>query len=363
MSNSAQIRRDTVAKTPPSGPLVVVSEEPFNAETRLGWQHGVITPNQAFYVRNHFPVPHLDVSAWRLRVDGEVERALTLTYEALRALPSQTVVVTLECAGNGRAGMQPRVSGEPWQYGAVSTAEWTGVPLRNVLLEAGMRSSVTDVVAAGADGGWVADADRSLSFARSLTREQALHPECLLAYLMNGEELPAPHGYPVRLIVPGAYGMASVKWVQGIQASNVPFVGYYQTERYVLPQALGDAMANESLHTIRVRSLLAEPEEGAVIARGEQRLRGYAWSGAGPIARVEVSTDGGSTWQAASLLGEASRYAWREWEYQWQANALGPAVLRSRAYDALGNQQPEDAVWNALGYANNAVMAVNVMVE
>ena len=338
--------------------LVVVTQEPFNAEAPLAEQIGLLTPTPLHYVRTHFGTPHLSAQDWRLALDGEVVRPYHLSYDELRALPSRSLLVTLECAGNGRSGLHPPAEGEPWQYGAVSTAEWTGVPLVTLLEAAGLTSRAREIVIEGADRGTVATRKDAIPFARSLPLEAALHPDTLLAYAMNGEPLTAAHGFPARLIVPGWYGMAAVEWVTRIAALAAPFAGYYQTERYIMAHPERGETTREPLTTIRVRSLIITPAAGAVLPRGTHRLRGLAWSGEAPVTRVEVSVDGGDNWEPAELASPVERYAWRRWEYTWQARVPGPATLRSRAFDDAGRAQPSEPEWNRLGYANNAIQGV-----
>jgi DMSO/TMAO reductase YedYZ molybdopterin-dependent catalytic subunit len=258
--------------------------------------------------------------------------------------------------------MDPQMDGEPWGYGAASCAEWTGVPLYRVLAYAGLGAEASSVVVEGADGGYVAEAGRRLTYERGLSREQALDPDTLLAYSMNGEGLPVEHGFPLRLIVPGWYGMAAVKWVTRIVAQSHPFDGFYQADRYVIVPPTPDQTASTPLTQMRVRSLIGEPAEGMSLPCGMHCVRGLAWSGAGPITRVEVSVNGGMEWETADLTSGPERYAWRRWEYHWDATAPGPNVLMSRAVDAAGNRQPTEAEWNRLGYANNAIQCVHVIV-
>jgi DMSO/TMAO reductase YedYZ molybdopterin-dependent catalytic subunit len=344
-------------------PLDVVTAEPLNAETRLEAQVGVLTPTAAFYVRDHFPVPSIDPDAWRLTLDGEVDRPLALTYDALLALPSRSLLVTLECAGNGRRALDPPAEGEPFGYGVASTAEWTGVPLRLVLEAAGMRPTTREVLFAGADSGPNPEAGgATMAFERSLPVDRALHPDTLLAYAMNGEELPAVHGFPLRLVVPGWYGVAAVKWLMHITALATPFTGFFQRERYVLTHPERGETAVTPLTTIPPRSLVVAPADGARLPPGAQRLRGLAWSGQAPVERVEVSVDDGQTWGAAAWTSEPVHYAWRAWAYRWEATSPGPATVRSRAFDAAGHTQPATADWNRLGYANNAIQVVHVTV-
>ncbi|MGO8950254.1 MAG: sulfite oxidase [Ktedonobacterales bacterium] len=344
--------------------LIVVTPEPFNAETRLESQVGMLTPARAFYVRNHFHMPTIDRADWRLTLDGEVGRRRELTYDELRALPRRSIVVTLECAGNGRTGLHPPAEGEPFGYGVASTAEWTGVPLHTVLETAGLRPRTREVLFVGADGGPNPEAGGvSMTFERSLPVERALHPDTLLAYAMNGEELPAAHGFPLRLMVPGWYGMASVKWLARISALAAPFAGFYQRERYVMTHPERGKTTERPLTTIPPRSQLVAPSEGATLPRGTHWLHGLAWSGEAPVERVEVSADDGQTWQAADWTSEPMRYAWRSWAYRWEATSPGPASLRSRAFNAAGHTQPATAEWNRLGYANNAIQVVRLTVS
>jgi DMSO/TMAO reductase YedYZ molybdopterin-dependent catalytic subunit len=346
-----------------SSPLVVVTTDPFNAETRLDAQMGVLTPNPAFYVRDHFSMPRIDPSDWRLTLDGEVTRPLALTYYELRALPSHTLLVTLECAGNGRRAFEPPAEGEPFGYGVASTAEWTGVPLRTVLEAAGPRPTAREVLFVGADSGPNPEAGGvTMAFERSLPIERAMHPDTLLAYAMNGEELPTAHGFPLRVLVPGWYGVAAVKWLVRISALASPFAGFFQRERYVMvhPER-GDTTATP-LTTIPPRSQLVAPTDGARLPRGVHLLHGLAWSGTALVERVEVSADDGRTWRVADWTSEPARYAWRTWEYRWDATSPGPATLRSRALDAAGHTQPAAAEWNRLGYANNAIQVVHVTI-
>jgi DMSO/TMAO reductase YedYZ molybdopterin-dependent catalytic subunit len=344
-------------------PLVVVTADPFNAETQLENQPGVLTPNPAFYVRNHFALPRIDLAGWRLTIDGEVASPLALTYDALRTLPSRSLLVTLECAGNGRRALDPPADGEPFGYGVASTAEWTGVPLRMVLEAAGLRPTAREILFVGADSGSNPEAGgATMTFERSLPVERALHPDTLLAYAMNGETLPATHGFPLRLVVPGWYGVAAVKWLMRMRVLAAPFAGFFQRERYVMAHPeRGEATATP-LTVIPPRSVLVAPVDGARLLRGEQRLRGLAWSGQAPVERVEVSVDNGRVWRTADWTSEPAHYAWRAWGYGWEATSPGPVTLLSRAVDGAGHTQPATAEWNRLGYANNAIQVVCVTV-
>jgi DMSO/TMAO reductase YedYZ molybdopterin-dependent catalytic subunit len=237
------------------------------------------------------------------------------------------------------------------------------VTLATVLAAAGLTPKAREIVVEGADRGYVAKAGDTIAFARSLGLETALHPDTLLAYAMNGEPLSAAHGFPVRLIVPGWYGMASVKWVRRIEAIGGTFDGFYQTRQYVMDKPDSGESAGTPLTTMRTRSLITAPTVGARLRRGRYCVRGLAWSGSAPVTCVEVSVDGGTSWEPAEFASGPERYAWRRWEFLWEATDAGPATLRSRAFDTASNTQPDEPEWNQLGYANNAIQVVEVMVE
>jgi DMSO/TMAO reductase YedYZ molybdopterin-dependent catalytic subunit len=336
----------------------LVSRRPLDAETSLVHHVGVLTPTPLFYHRNHFPFPARGPRT--ISIAGAVGKPFDLRADAILSMPSRTLLMTMECAGNGRSDLQPEVQGEPWAFGAVSTAEWTGVPLCDVLAEAGLQPGVREILFVGADHGYVQAAGTEIPFARSLPAEKAQDPDVILAFAMNGEPLGREHGGPLRLIVPGWYGVASVKWLARIEALREPFTGFYQADRYVMPDGCGGM---RPLREMRVKSLIASPSDGARLERGLRLIRGMAWSGDGPITLVEVSVDAGDTWSPAHMASREERYAWRRWEYLWEARSNHSVVLLSRAVDAAGNSQPKAPEWNALGYANNAIQRVNVTVQ
>jgi DMSO/TMAO reductase YedYZ molybdopterin-dependent catalytic subunit len=258
--------------------------------------------------------------------------------------------------------MRPQAEGEPWGYGAASTAEWTGVSLRTVLQQAGLAPAAREIVVEGADRGYVAAEDGVIPFARSLPLDRAMHSDTLLAYSMNGEVLPPEHGFPVRLVVPGWYGMAAVKWVARIEAIAHSFRGFYQVERYTMAHPEQGETESTPLTKIAMRSLITMPEDGDTLLRGRHTLRGLAWSGFAPVSQVEVSVDGGVTWSPATWTSDPARYAWRSWEYGWRAQRPCEASLQCRATDEAGNMQPIEPLWNRLGYANNAIQTVHVSI-
>jgi DMSO/TMAO reductase YedYZ molybdopterin-dependent catalytic subunit len=343
--------------------LVVHRAHPLNSETSIPALIGsVVMPNAHFYVRNHFQIPKLDAEAYRLSVSGAVDRSLSLGLRDLRNMPSQTLIATLECAGNGRTLFDPPVPGEKWNLGAVSTAEWTGVPLVEVFDRAGVQSPACEVVFRGADGGEVDGAAGGIAFERSLSVADARQGGALLAYAMNGEPLPLQHGYPLRVIIPDWYAVASVKWLTEIELVDRPFSGHYQTDKYQYEWQREGHTVREPVTLQRVRALITEPSPHQELPRGEFAVRGVAWSGAAAIARVEVSVNG-ERWQDARLIGERQRHRWQWWELLTRVHDPGPLTVRARATDLAGRTQPDVAEWNRMGYGNNAIQQVPVRIR
>jgi DMSO/TMAO reductase YedYZ molybdopterin-dependent catalytic subunit len=318
----------------------VVTAFPENSETPLHSVHGWVTPNRLFFVRDHFDTPIVDRAAWRLRIEGLVERPLEMTWDELTALPQRSVFATVECAGNGRSFLKTRAPGVQWGAGAIGHAEWTGVPLRLVLERAGLKPGAVEVVFEGIDRGTEADHPEPMHFARGLPLSKALDADTLLAYRMNGEVLPPNHGYPVRLFVPGWYGVASVKWLRRIEVIDRPFAGYYQSVKYTVQRETPTGTQTAVIGPMAVKSEIIRPQPEAVIGLGMNRLFGVAWAGEEAVAKVEVSTDGGKTWNPAELLGPSSRYSWALWEYLWEVAEPGPYFLMARATSASGQVQP-----------------------
>jgi DMSO/TMAO reductase YedYZ molybdopterin-dependent catalytic subunit/rhodanese-related sulfurtransferase/glyoxylase-like metal-dependent hydrolase (beta-lactamase superfamily II) len=345
---------------PGNGGLIVHGTDPLNCETSVAALiGGVVMPNARFYVRNHFETPALDPLTWRLEVSGLVDRPLRLSLRDLQKMRSQTFVATLECAGNGRVAFEPRVEGEQWRFGAVSTAEWTGVPLVEVLDRAGIKLGACEVVFRGADGGNVQGSTEHVRFERSLSLDDARGSEALLAYAMNGEPLPIQHGHPLRVVVPGWYAVTSVKWLTDIEVIGAPFEGFFQTDRYFYEWERDGATIREPVRLQQVRSLITEPTGDEEVDVGDLVVRGVAWSGVAPIARVEVSI-GDRPWQAAQLIGERRRNSWQWWELLTRLETRGPTTLRARATDLAGRTQPERPEWNRLGYGGNAIQTTSI---
>jgi DMSO/TMAO reductase YedYZ molybdopterin-dependent catalytic subunit len=324
-----------------------------------------LTPVGLHYLLVHYDIPAVDPVSWRLRLDGAVERPAELDLAALRALPRRTVPVTLECAGNGRARLSPRPVSQPWLTEAVGTAEWTGTPLAGVLAAAGVRPHAVEVVFTGADHGVERGVEQD--YQRALPLTEALGGDVLLAYEMNGAPLPVQHGFPVRLIIPGWYGMAQVKWLTRISVLDKPFTGFQNTVAYRFKAHVDEI--GEPVTRIRPRALMVPPgypdfmSRTRFVATGEHELVGRAWSGMAPVSRVDVSTDGGTTWADADLEPAPGRWAWRRWMYRWAPAGPGRYELLARAHDSAGNAQPVKQAWNTQGMANNMAQRVVVIVN
>jgi DMSO/TMAO reductase YedYZ molybdopterin-dependent catalytic subunit len=347
-------------------PLALIPRQtaPDNAEFPVHQWWSWITPNRLFYVRSHFPVPALAPASWRLSIDGEVEQPLTLGLEDLRDLPRRRLVATLECAGNRRTEFQPPPPGVPWQDGAVSNAEWEGIALADLLVLARPRTSAREVVLEGADQGTVAGSETPIHFARSLSITRAMNPRSLLADRMNGEPLPPAHGAPLRAVIPGAYGMDSVKWLVRLYLIDRPFDGHFQANDYRLVPATPSPAPAPPVGLLRTNSLIAWPGPGSELRVGEEvRVVGYAWTGGGAVRAVELSVDGGESWTSARLVGPEVTYAWRLWEASWRPSAVGTHRLAVRAVDSHDRTQPAQAPWNAKGYANDSFHRVEVQVR
>jgi DMSO/TMAO reductase YedYZ molybdopterin-dependent catalytic subunit len=265
----------------------------------------------------------------------------------------------MECAGNDRIGFAPLTPGEPWGSGAVSTAIWRGTPLRELLAAAALDETCVELLFCGADGGVPSGEHSTTMYARSLPIDKALEADTLVAYEMNGQPIPAQHGGPVRLVVPGWYGMASVKWLERISALEQPFDGYFQRARYVLERP---GAPPKPLQAMQVKAHIATPQAGECMTTGAIEISGMAWSGEGAIVRVEVRIDHTGRWNAAQLGECATAHSWQPWSWTCEACAPGRHVIQVRATDSRGNTQPEVAEWNKYGYVNNAIQTIVVTV-
>jgi DMSO/TMAO reductase YedYZ molybdopterin-dependent catalytic subunit len=323
-----------------------------------------VTPIGLHYLLIHYDIPAVDPSSWLLDVDGRVRRELSLSLDELQARPAVTVPVTMECAGNGRARLSPRPVSQPWLLEAVGTAEWRGTPLRGLLEEAGVLGDAVEVAFTGLDHGVEGEVEQD--YARALPVGEVLRDEPLLAWEINGQPLPPQHGFPLRLVVPGWYGMTSVKWLTRITVLAEPFEGYQNARGYRMRASQDDPGAPVS--RIVPRALMVPPgfpdfmTRRRVVRPGPCRLEGRAWSGWAPITQVQVSTDAGLTWNDAEVGKQLSASAWCAWSWAWEPARPGEYELCCRASDAAGNAQPLEAAWNVGGYQNNSVQRVPVTV-
>ena len=351
-----------------SAEMIVRQAEPLNLETPLDQADTFITPTELFYVRSHFDTPRIDPASYRLVIDGAVARPVSFSYQQLKEMPSEARVATLECAGNGRSFLTPRVRGVQWGLGAVGNAEWTGVPLVHLLERVGLTDNACEVVFEGADRGRPterpADAD-PISFARSISRIKALSGDVLVAYEMNGHALAPEHGYPVRAVVPGHYGMASVKWLTHIAAVTTPFQGYWQTSDYAYWARSNGQHVRQALGEMEPKSEIVRPRASERLEPNERvTVRGVAWSGETEVMQVWVSTDGGQSWAEATLVDPARPHAWRRWTLDWLTpRTPGRYSLLSRAAAADGGVQPDTRDPSYGSYVINHVMPIDVVVE
>ncbi|MEP7309937.1 MAG: molybdopterin-dependent oxidoreductase [Acidobacteriota bacterium] len=345
--------------------MLVRSARPEDLEMPVEGFQDYITPIDRFFVRTHVTVPMIDVSRWRLRVEGEVSTALTLTLDAVKQLPTVELVSVAECAGNGRRFFEPPVPGVQWGNGAVGNGRWRGVRLAEILKHAGIKDSAREILFDGADVPFRAMPD----FQRSIPVRKALDPNTLLAYEMNGETLPLKHGFPLRAVVPGWAGDSWVKWLTSVRVLDKEHDGFWMKSAYRhpgTPVAPGAAVPLERMQpvtSLRLKSVIAAPVDGAQAAPGKRLpIWGVSWSGdAGPVTAVDVSVDGGRRWRPAKLRrGQRSRFGWRQWEFDWTPPEPAFYTILARARDAAGNTQPLDQEWNPSGYSWNVVPRVRV---
>jgi DMSO/TMAO reductase YedYZ molybdopterin-dependent catalytic subunit len=343
----------TAGQSPPGG-LVIRNPRGLDAEAPLSALSAAQTAPEHFFVRSHFGPPLQLPLAWTLTVDGLVSRPTTFSLDEVRALGEQSHAVTLECAGNGRGLFQlPKTSGVQWGYGAVSTATWTGVPLATLLERAGIETSARYLWMEGLDHAPIATVPK---FLRSLPRDVAVDGGAFVAYAMNGRAIPLLHGGPLRLIMPGWFGMASTKWLTHVHAMPRESDNYFIAVGYRYADGTG-------VSVMRPKSVIVAPVAGQRVDARRVTMRGQAWCGAGSggIRGVDVSGDGGTTWSAARLVGADEPMAWRGWEAQVDVRP-GPLVLMARATDRTGNVQPLHATPNPGGFGNNSIQQVPIHV-
>jgi DMSO/TMAO reductase YedYZ molybdopterin-dependent catalytic subunit len=347
--------------------LIIRQKDPNNLEMPFDQLGDFITPTELFYIRSHFPTPALDPGTYRLSIGGAVLRELSLGYADIRAMPSRTYIATLECAGNSRVFLAPPMPGAQWELGAVGNAEWTGVPLSVLLESAGLADDVCDIILEGADRGVPKEEPKPpgpISYARSISKARAMEPDVLIAYQMNGRDLTPEHGYPMRVIVPGHYGMASVKWLTSIIAVTQPFQGYWQTSDYAYWEDAAAGPIRRPLAEMKLKSEIARPR---VYERLDPNrpytIFGAAWAGSTDVTEIWISLDGGASWVQGDFLDPINRHAWRRWKYDWITPArAGRYTLLARAKGADQSTQPDGHDANFGSYVIDHPLPIEVFV-
>ncbi len=348
----------------PKTGMRVLSSRPEDFEMPMEGFGSWITPLDKFFIRSHHYTPDVKLRDWKLSVVGKVSTPLVWSLDELKKLPRVELVSVLECAGNGRAHHVPPMAGLQWKYGAVGNARWAGVRLVDVLRKAGIQPGAVEVMFDGAD---VAVGSQP-EFQRSIPLKKALDPNTILAYEMNGEPLDPSHGFPLRLVVPGWAGDSWVKWVMKIEVRDTEFDGFFMKTAYripnrpVRPGATIDPALMTPVTSLSIKSVLASNADGDEVRPGSLRLTGAAWSHAAQVVAVEVSTDTGRTWKAATLGSDRAPFAWRLWEFNWTPPGEAYYTVLVRARNALGETQPLQPEWNPSGYSHNAVQAVRLHV-
>lgn len=337
---------------------------PENQETPIHFLRLQRIPKEYFFRRNHFPYPEFKQNDFSLPINGEVLTPMNFSYDDLLKMPSKSLVLPLECSGNKRSYFREKIYGEQWKDGAISQGEWKGVPLKHLLSLTGIRNSAVEILFEGYDSGKKPGYYEILSFKRSLPVPKALHPDTIIAYKYNGEYIPYRHGYPLRLIVPNWYAMASVKWLKSITVIPYKFQGPFQTDDYVYYPDKKAASNIRPVTTINVNSIIQKPLDYQILDAGVHIIDGIAWTGQGRIVKVEISFDEGRTWSQVNLYDQGHHpYSWVFWNYTWRINKAGEYTIMTRAYDSDGRVQPYTPEWNKKGYGYNGIYSIMVKIE
>ncbi|KQL51246.1 sulfite oxidase [Heyndrickxia shackletonii] len=337
---------------------------PENQETPIAFIKKDIVENPLFYRRNHFPYPMLSSSFYWLPINGAVKEPKLFSMQELIQFPAKKLKVVLECAGDKRSFFEPKVYGEQWGNGGISQGYWKGVPLKALLEQTGLKDDAKEVIVEGYDYGKQPGIDGIHRFARSLPLEKALHPDTIIAYEYNHQPIPFKHGYPLRLIVPGWYAMASVKWVRQITVIDSHFNGPFQSIDYVYYPHKDNNNDSFPVTNINVNSTIQKPNNMQILNAGRHTIKGIAWTGKGTIQRVEISTDNGQTWSYATIKSDhRSQYEWVSWSYEWVVSEKGEYTIMSKATDSYHQTQPMSPFWNRKGYGYNAADCIRVKVE
>lgn len=337
---------------------------PENQETPIAFIENEIVNNNLFYRRNHFSYPTLSYSNYWLPINGNVSTPILLSLQDIVQLPSKTIQVVLECSGDKRSLFKPKVFGKQWEKGAISQGYWKGVPLRTLLELSGVREGAKEIVVEGYDFGERTDLNKVFTYTRSLPIEKALHPDTIIAYEYNNKPIPFKHGFPLRLIVPQWYAMASVKWIKQISVIDSNFKGPFQTIDYVYYPNKENNKGAFPVTTINVNSTIQKPLDMDILNTGQHLIKGIAWTGKGFITKLEISVDGGNTWVNAELEpSKNAGYGWQTWSYEWTVLEKGEYKIMTKATDSNGRTQPTLPFWNRKGYGYNAIDEINVKVE
>ena len=344
--------------------LLTRSLQPENQETPIQFIKTDFLPSQLFYRRNHFSYPMLSAANYWIPVNGSVNTPILFSMQDILQLPAKTINLVLECAGNKRSLFEPKVFGEQWGKGAISQGSWKGVPLKTLLELAGIKDGAKEVVVEGYDFGKRTDLDQVYTFTRSLPIAKALHPDTVIAYQYNHQPIPFKHGFPLRLIVPQWYAMASVKWIKQITVIDQNFTGPFQSIDYIYYPHEESNKDARPVTTMNVNSTIQKPLDRDILDTGKHLIKGIAWTGKGSITKVEVSTDNGQTWSNAKIdKGDNTGYVWAPWSHEWTITEKGDYTIMSRATDSFNRVQPTSPLWNRKGYGYNAIDEIVVRVE
>lgn len=347
----------------PMSRLDNLSEFPIVSQTPLDVLGEDELGTQDFFVRNHFEIPKIDIAIWRLTVGSTEDDFNLYSYDDLLKFPTQSVDVAMECAGNSRSSVFPPCEGMLWGHGGVGCVTWTGIPVKDILRNIKTIPEGSEVLFLGEDEGRPHGTGSVERYGMSIPMDKALDGETILAYKMNGNTLPNEHGYPVRLIVPGWYGMTSIKWVSEIRIVPSPHLGFYQDKYYVFVKDGPETQEpNARVDLIKVKSLITSLKRGQQIQSGKHIIKGKAWSGYGKITQVEFSFDNGKTWFNGEVDDSDSNYGWQVWRYTWNADVKGRYLVAVKATDITGVSQPEQFDWNFRGFANNSIHTLPVEV-
>ncbi|WP_338472460.1 sulfite oxidase [Niallia sp. XMNu-256] len=344
--------------------LTTRSLHPENQESPIHFLNEWLTSIKYFYRRNHFSYPLLSQRHFWIHIDGMVHKPRFFHYDEILSMPSKSIIVPLECAGNQRANFKPKVYGEQWEEGAISQGKWTGVPLRDILEKVGFSQNAQEIVFVGADSGKKPGVHENIPYTRSLPLEKAMHPDTLIAFQYNDKPINYKHGYPFRLIVPNWYAMASVKWLNTIKVIDYSYKGPFQTDDYVYYPYKDNDKDKFPVTTLNVNSIIQQPLHLSILNTGVHEINGMAWSGRGRIKELQVSFDKGKSWKNATVHQLSNQdYAWSRWSYIWKVEEKGEYTIYARAKDSSGQIQPHTPFWNRKGYGYNAVARITVKVE